>query len=488
MHPVSGTRDEVTHAPSPKAGPVTDVQVREIFEELHPNSFLRMYLRHAGGITDAPGAFHLMAGLGTIASIAPWSLSFTYGQEVPGNLFTVLFGASGNSRKSTALALSRKLLKDSMFVHVPSTDYGSYQAMKDDLIENPMSTLIYSEMGYLFATARTGSYLGPMKMLLNQLYDTEDIGRQLVKNRTNGTENNVTKYGTRISFLGGINPAYAEALLEDHDWSGGLVGRWLTMCGERTRTLSIPGCDPAMTLKLVARLQSMQVLFKDPTDENGTPTSPNRMVCGGFSPEARPVWEKWFADLDFWVRARVGSGLVSDGVSARLPANVLKMAMLLTLNRQEAEGGLIPRKSYMGWAIAKQDLILAQRIGDMVFQSALHLDGMVASTPYLQKRRKIMEIIGRSDHGMAPLDKILRGCQLSHKECMDILDTQVKAGVLDTLSETVGTKTRTVYFLVPDDDDGLIPTRRNGFNAEGAAAAGATLLPGGPGYQPGPWG
>lgn len=92
-----------------------------------------------------------------------------------------------------------------------------------------------------------------------------------------------------------------------------------------------------------------------------------------------------------------------------------------------------------------------------------HDDTAPGATKFSQHRATVMEIIRGSEHGMAPLEKILRRCHLSHKECMDVLDTQFKAGLLDTVSETVGTKTRTVYFLVPDEDaETLFDGRRLG--------------------------
>lgn len=404
--------------------------------------FLLAYVQWAAQQTDAPLAYHVGAGLSLLASVFPSTITLPGlpGNEVPGNLFTILVGRQGIERKSTALSMARRLLAESDPTRIGTLD-GSVEGLIDSLPEQPQQTVFISDLGVFFEQTKArsgGNIYANVKMRLLDLFDSEPIFRRLSKNVSKdgsaSKRHTVRCDNPRVSLLGGINPALVESSVERNDWENGLMSRMVILWAHKERMTFRSHPDPARRKWLKSFLTNACVT---PGVRYG--------ACMGLDAHAQAQWEGWTAAVEASTPAGRQTRVV--GPQARAPYLAARIAMLLEWGRGS---GFPPDAQGTGqpWYIKQDTLAIAIAIATISYQSALTLAASSDATQAVRLRRTVMDCIPEAT--WVPFSDVLRQSTLLKRQCKEVLETLVAERTLTTSIATGVNGMESSYFRNPN--------------------------------------
>lgn len=237
--------------------------------------------------TEAPNAFHLGVGLTVAGAILGRDVWCPYGEPTRANLFTLLVGKSGKTRKDTAIRRGTRLITDqhlqegklvNTVTHV-ITDVGSAEALMDELASHPNLILYSTEFSKLMGNARRKA-TGTIIPTLMQAWDAPPIMSSLTRG------NPVEAHFPYMSVIAATQPEILANLMGEEDVFSGFANRWFFVAGEPTN-MPIPSPPPVD-----------HVLAKALYDELRMRREEGSRRAGGFplSREAETRWVKWYID------------------------------------------------------------------------------------------------------------------------------------------------------------------------------------------------
>ena len=385
--------------------PITEAEAAEAVP-LRGDSFLYNYVRWAAKQTDAPLAYHIGAGLAALAVTAPVNLgAMVAGPTLHANLFVLLAGRSGEDRKSTAAGMAKNLLQTGV-PGLVAPEPGSEQGFVDQLAEQPIQLVYYSEFGSFLAKAQGGGYYEALKTRLNEVYDGGTVGRKKANGKGVMIEN------PRVTVLGACATPYLENYTTTVDWTGGFMGRWLVLYAHRERLYSrCPTPAPELTewLKadLLQRVQDYGPLGAGP--------------CLGFTPAAAARWDAWFHDIN---NRSLPDMIV--GARARVPTTAVKVALALAWDYGGVRGG-------QPWSIDLDVLEPAIRIAELHLQSVVALADHLVDSTEMRNHRKVLASLADGPRGYADL---LRASHMGKQRFDQVLATLTSAELVEREGES----------------------------------------------------
>lgn len=383
--------------------------VRQIAAPL--KGYVRVHLDWTYGVTGSPQTFQLGGALAALAAVVPthWTVPNVPGGEAHGNLFIMLVGSQGASRKTTALKRTRQALGAEGAVRVGDTP-GSEAGLVKAITEQPDNhiVLLYPEMGDFFAFTQDrngGNYAAVIKTKLLDLFDREPLTRRLSKTR-HVAEN------PHVSVLGCINPRLIAQYVPASDWETGLMSRFLILWAESERNVLRTHPDP--------RLDWLQgftaAALKIRPDDFGE--------CLGLTPAAEAYWIAWMLKIE--QNLPTGTAARICGPMARAPQIALRVALLLAFG--EGAGWPQPGQAQGApWYLDRPILEVAVKIATMGYQSSLLLSEHAVSDLDMRKRQEVLGAIGRE---WTPLGEITRAANLLRHRAVPILDTLREEGLV----------------------------------------------------------
>jgi hypothetical protein len=211
----------------PVTVPQEEPKIREqLFDEITVDSiiplsgFLWDYVDYFSELTDAPRIFHLVLGYVSLAAIVGNRVYFSLaGDKLFPNLWTVVIGPSGMSRKSTSLNKSRSVVSavDPKAVFAP--DFTS-EALLDLLSSTPQGVFYHSEFRSLYGMLAK-DYMSGAKALLTELYDSPEEYRRETKGRSVQIRQPV------LSMASATTTNWLISRNSDDDFGGGFLARFL---------------------------------------------------------------------------------------------------------------------------------------------------------------------------------------------------------------------------------------------------------------------
>lgn len=235
--------------------------------------------------TEAPHAFHLGVGLTIAGAILGRDVWCPYGEPTHANLFTLLVGKSGKTRKDTAIRRGTRMVTDQHLeagklvntITKVITDVGSAEALMDELATHPNLMLYSTEFSKLMGNARRKA-TGTIIPTLMQAWDAPPIMASLTRG------NPVEAHYPYMSVLAATQPEILANLMGEEDVFSGFANRWFFVAGEPTHTPipSPPPVDAVLSRELYDELRMRR-------EEGGR-------RAGGFplSREALARWEAWY--------------------------------------------------------------------------------------------------------------------------------------------------------------------------------------------------
>jgi hypothetical protein len=215
------------------------------FEELPDaclSGWIRAYVAVMQPTTEAPRAYHYGVGMTIAGAITGRRIGIAYGADpLFPNLYTLLIGRSGRSRKDTAIKRGMRFMtgwnaNDTRLVNPEvrvATDVGSAEGLIQVLSENPNVLLYLTELSRLIGQARRKGTQTIIPVLI-EAFDTPPVLTNLTK------ANPIEARYPFLSIVSGTQPSTLAGLMTDEDIHSGFANRWFYVCGNARGPLPSP--------------------------------------------------------------------------------------------------------------------------------------------------------------------------------------------------------------------------------------------------------
>jgi hypothetical protein len=349
---------------------------------LPAQGWLRRYVEWARGCIDAHILYHVGVGLSILAQSTPPELSGPFGVDVKTNLYVMLVGESGESRKTISIEIGRdQVLRPSQICELGEAP-GSHEMLIDSLIAQPKMLIIYPELGAFLAACERG-YLQPIKTAYCEAFDNSPLARPTVtgKKAKPGVATRVED--PRLSLLCAVSQPLLERHTDSADWCGGFLSRFLMFVTTRERESFEFTTNKAGAKALAEELMIMNAARAKALDL--TTGKPNTWgPCLGFDASAKLLWRSWRMQVN--ERLKKAPLEIRGGLS-RAATQALKIGLILGWDY----GGA--RKSANPWTIGEAELAPALSLVNFHMDSVTEIGGYMALTPTMRERRTILQII-----------------------------------------------------------------------------------------------
>jgi hypothetical protein len=266
--------------------------------------------------TEAPDGYHLGVGLTIVGAMIGRRIYVNYGSPLYANLFTLLVGTSGRSRKDTAIKRGTRMLTSRVNEKTKQRqanvqivmDVTSAEGLISSLSEHSNILLYLTEFSRLMANAKRKGTTTIAPVLM-EAFDTPTKISNLSK------LNPVTADYPYLSILSATQPRILEGLMSEEDVHSGFINRWLIVPGESDSPLPWPTTvDNEVVLLLFERIHAaIHDAFPD-----------------GFAvdlgSDALPYWKSWY--IDEWQRKQTED---ESAMRVRHPVLVIKLALIYTV-------------------------------------------------------------------------------------------------------------------------------------------------------------
>jgi hypothetical protein len=269
-------------------------------EEVHPGHqralprdgayTIREYINWVATSTQGNLGFHILAGLSMISSLIPSHIHIPDGDQLHANLFVMLVGPSGYSKKTYALEQTQKLLAEVDSARELHLTLASPQAVLEEIQQFPQRIIFVGEGDSFFSHMQRGSYGDGLRSALMHLYDCQSLNLNTIasKNRRKlgGSPPPPTQLNPRVSMGIACAPEHIIENLLRRDFTGGFIGRMATFYGLPERILTTM---PPVDIPVRARLKDLLIRLKN------TAGFVPQDSCKGANEEARVYFEAWSA-------------------------------------------------------------------------------------------------------------------------------------------------------------------------------------------------
>jgi hypothetical protein len=406
---------------------IDDQRIKDFTEQHlgHRRSFLKPYMEWVYGRTDAPLAFGMGGGLSLLSMNAHPDLCMHLGSKIHANLYVMLVGISGWSRKTTALHLVEEIQQrvDSSKI---GADPGSPQGLDEQLSVQPQQCIIYEEFGdFLSQSAQPGQF-STMREKYTRLYDCRTTIRQLSQRQVEVTE-------PRLSILAAVTPSYLEDFTIERDWMGGFFGRICQFVAEPERFTAAPERNLVMQDWLVARLSMMSGYTLYP--------------CAGFTPDALKLWNRWCASFR---KKSLEGGVFEQTTSARVPTFAIRFSLVLAFDAIGALGDVAldgtithdpdidPKYACIqppirpNWRISVPILRGAIALAEMNHDSQRWIVDNLCANRFERERRNILQSMRTRKEDIITLRMILNRLKpkLEKRDVLRILESLIESGTV----------------------------------------------------------
>lgn len=296
------------------AEPQTEEDEYQPAPEAALRGWIGEYCRLMQPTTEAPAGFHLGVGLTVAGAVIGRRISIVAGGDVlyP-NLFSLLVGRSGKSRKDTAIKRGVRMLSGApmgarIIKHEISitTDVASSEGLLKVLSDKPNTLLYITEFSKLVGNARRKATTTIVPTLI-EAFDTPPVMANL--NKASPVE---ARY-PYLSILSATQPDILASLMADEDIHSGFANRWMFFCGSGVGPLPTPpAVDPVAAAKLLGDLWDIR--------QNVYPDE----VALRFDAATQQRWNDWYC-ADY---SRASGGPEEDAMRVRHSVLIQKIALI----------------------------------------------------------------------------------------------------------------------------------------------------------------
>lgn len=216
----------------------------------------------------------------------------------------------------------------------------------------------------------------------------------------------------RLSIAAACSIPYLEKHTLAEDWTGGFMGRWMVLYGQRERIDPDPIGDRTDFDWLAEQLRIRA-------------TMPSAGWCMRLTPAGKALWNDWFYD----VSNRVLPGNII-GIRARAPTIARKIALIYGWDFGPAMQG-------QPWEMDVDILEPAIKLTELHIRSLVDLSSMIAEHHDARMRRSVLQAI-ESYGGVANLGEILSIMKTKKRTVTEILDALIEEKKISITSTSIG--------------------------------------------------
>jgi hypothetical protein len=403
----------VLRAGAPGPGPKPEVRADASFWATEPPAdaffgWVGEYHRLVEPTTEAADAFHLGAALTLIGSMVGRRVRTVYASEpLYANVYTVLIGPSGSSRKDTAIkrALAITQLELSSGVsHAPvfsiSRDVSSAEGLVADLRQAPHKLLYLTELSATLMNARRKSTATILDKLI-EAWDTPHVLQNLNKMSPQIATN------PYLSIIAATQPGRFASLITDEDIHSGFANRWLYMPGVgKSPRATPPALDEPRAWELYLSLKRTVGNYAEGTVLR-------------IAPECEERWSGWYAAQ----AAEMGTSEEEDAMRIRHATLIHKLALIYAIS----EGAQTISLRHIEPAIA---------LVDWMWGNVRRLMADWGVTPGAQLENRIIDVLER--RGPMRRRDLQRACsnrKWTGSDFAKALDSMLKNGTVAVSAE-----------------------------------------------------
>ena len=399
--------------------------MKSIVAQLDLHGWLENYISWAQGLTDACNEFHLATALTCLSScigskVVFWGFG---GQTQWPNLYTLLLGPSGISRKTTCIkmgqglvaAVEPLLIADGIETREKFISYLSAQ---------PTVLWPIAEFSAILG-AWSRSYADGYKEFITDWFDPEELRhKRIIGNKKEERESTIRIEKAAINILAGSTLEWLREKLTEGDLKGGLMGRFLIFPhGEK-------GKDPGLNANPDSTKREVLINYLKAVYNMGRSWVDTRDVIDSFNAWQRKAQKK--LELNY--------NPDTVGFQSRAVMHTLKLAVLMCVSESP-----VPKSKYM---LTKEQLQKAIMLGDWLINEMLEL----AETGFSKSKTEgyIQKLLQAASHN-SPIKRsdAMRLLHCTAREFDIIKFTAIQRGELRLLEHKDKTKPGEWYQSVP---------------------------------------
>jgi len=392
------------------------MEIQAFAYDLIPDGFLREYVDFVRPLSEAPVQFHIACGLILIAAVCKRNISFQFGAcAIYPNLYLLIIGKSGISRKSTALSPAIKLLRsidpDVFIGHLMSLE-SLYKALS----ESSHKLGIYNEFRSLIENTKK-TYGEGLISVLTELWDCPSF-----------LKINLKKVASDESYID--EPSFSILAATTIDWLqvkegdilGGFMGRFLPIMANtnREKLIAIP---PKMCAEkfdhLKGRLDaiSKQVGFFE--------------ITKGGEEIITKIYAEIMKELD-----NLPNKEIFESYWSRIEPHILKLAMIFKISENPPKRIIDEKAIMQAYETMKQVTVYYK-----------HLIGKVSFTEDMRLENKVKEALQQvKDKGMQH-SLLLKRVNTTADKFGKIISTLKEKDIVVNRAAKTKTKKKQIYWL-----------------------------------------
>lgn len=351
-----------------------------------------------GPHSDAPDEYHWATMRVLLSLLAGRKLYTMHPRRIYANCFMLLIGPARRNRKSTCLGYGLDLIQIGGFDYLIIRHPESPKRIYDMIAKNPgKPTLIFQDefRGLLAASHRPGT--ADMLARLNTLYYCPDQD-------TVGGEKAIEIKDSFLSLMTGAPLAWLEDTFHAGDITGGFMGRFMVIAGERKKYIPRPrGIEKAKMERLADKLKKL-VGALPPTG-----------LCMEWAAAAANIWDPWASRLDRELSAAPEN---TTALIGGIEEQALKNAMIYSFTEKQTQ-------------LTESAVATSIQIADVLKHNALHSLGQIHLTRTAKLEHRILKFA--QDHNPFTFTDLTNnlGSFWSREEAARSLDLLTKQGDLE---------------------------------------------------------
>ena len=391
---------------------------------MQPAGFIEKYLSFASGLTDACPEFHLGVALTCLSSCIGSKVIYPdYGgdRRWP-NLYTLLLGPAGISRKTTCVKMGQRivnLVEPDLIADGIETKEKFLSYLKDQ------PSILWPI--YEFSTVLGGwqrSYADGYKELVTDIFDPLDKRhRRILGNKKEGTPSTIVIEKAAVNILAASTVDWLKDKLTEGDLRGGLMGRFLIF------PHGIKQVDPGLNPLVDKAKQTALIDYLKSIKNMGNSWVEISNV--------KDTFNKWDKKIQKKITADYNPDTV--GFQARVPSHALKLSVLLCVSESPEP---LP-KYILTPAQLEKGIMLAEWLMEQMFEIAETGFDKSKTEGLIQK----MLALSRRNGGIQRTDALQR-MHLSAREFDQMIQTIVERGQIKIEEPKHSTKLVTWYTAI----------------------------------------
>lgn len=382
-----------------------------------PEGWLKNYVKFAYPLTEAPLQFHIATGLVILSTALGRNVYMQEGAtNYYPNLYIVVVGVSGSSKKSTATGMVFKFLnKLEPSIVLGST--GSLEAIQEAFQSNYCHCIVYDELR-MITDNEDKSYGKGLVTFLTSIWGGQDEYRV---DRKNIPEDKRIIHNPTMNLICATTPEWMQ--LKEADVLGGFLGRFLPICANESDKRLLPRRQPidqVMFDSLFNRLKEIRDIK-------------NKVYI--WDEEAGKIFDGLYKELDENFRKEKNISQIRPYWS-RIDTHIRKLAMIFDIASENPT-----------YTITKDNLTRSYLIMEVITDYYREMLGSLTFSWADKKEQQIVDALKKVAPNGIKHAEIMRNFHLKSKDMEALMNTLQEKEIIEAKDEQLSRKKCKVYYL-----------------------------------------